>query len=427
MIDRKTPPRLNGIGDFTLPLPRRVFLDNGIPVVILDSRDAEISRVTVMTLGGTADAPTPAVANLSAAMQNEGIPSMDSNRLASLIDFNGASLAATAISHHTRTQLQSLPSRISELLPVMVATLAEPTLPEEELANVKRRQAASAELRESIVEFQASRLAAAASFGLNHPLADAITAKMVNDVSRDEILEFRRRFVRPDSMCLFVTGAVDDSLIRELNRTFGALPVPSEPATPIQILPFEPQFAARPKFTIEGAMQSAVSMTIPTITRDNPDYLNLRLAVSALGGYFGSRLQTEVRENQGLTYGIGARLLGYKEGGLVDITTQCDNASVDKVIASVTNEIHRLVSEPPTEAEMNRIAQAEFTQLLETTETPFTVTDFYITLHVAQAPIDYFERRVAAAHCITPQLISKMVEKYLDTDRMIISVAGANL
>lgn len=424
MIDRKTPPRLNGIGDFSLTLPRRIFLDNGIPVVILDSRDAEISRVTVMTLGGTADALTPAVANLSAAMQNEGIPSLDSNQLASLIDFNGASLASSAISHHTRTQLQALPSRINELLPVMVATLAEPAIPDHELANIKRRQAASAELREKIVEFQASRISALASFGANHPLANAITAKMINDVSRDEILDFRRRFVRPDSMCLFVTGAVNDSLIGELNRTFGTLPIPDESAPSIQIIPFNPQYSEQPRFAIDGAMQSAVSITIPTITRDNSDYLNLRLAVSALGGYFGSRLQSEVRENQGLTYGIVARLLGYLEGGLVNIMTQCDNASVDKVIDSVRNEIHRLVSEPPTETEMHRIVQTEFTSLLETTETPFSVTDFYITLHVANAPTDYFERRLAAAHCLTPQLISQMVQKYLDTDRMIVSVAG---
>ncbi len=423
-MNRKTPPKLHGIGDFTLAKPRQIILDNGMPLIVLDSREASISRLTAICEGGTADASSPVIPAIAAAVQTEGTPSMDAGAIATAIDYNGAALAASALSHHTRTQLRALPERFHDVLPIMVDTIFNATLPPVELRTIRRRLSAAARLRQEKVDYRASALSARATFGEGHPLSREITDEAVMHATRRQIAAFRQRFVRPDRMHLFLTGTVTPELIDDINRTFGAVPVPESKKRGLQMHPFNPSSELWHTERMPGTSQAAIAVTIPTIGRDNPDYLDLRLAVSALGGYFGSRLQSSIREEEGLTYGIGSQLLGYAEGGVVNIQTQCDNANVHNVIDSIRRELRRLADEAPTELEMQRMAHSEFTSLLEAAETPFSVLDFYITLLTAHLPADYFDRRMAAARGITAGKIARLAATYLDPERMIVAVAG---
>lgn len=423
-MNRKTPPELHGIGDLTLAKPRQIILDNGMPLIVLDSRVASISRLTAICEGGTADASSPVIPAIAAVVQTEGTPSMDAAAIAAAIDYNGAAITVSALSHHMRTQMRALPERFHDVLPIMVDTIFNAALPTVELRTVRRRLSAAARLRQEKVDYRASVLSARATFGEEHPLAREITDEAVMHTTRRQLAAFRQRFVRPDRMHLFLTGTVTPGLIEDINRTFGSVPVPENRTRRLQMHPFIPSAERWHADLMHGTRQAAIEVTIPTIGRDNPDYLDLRLAVSALGGYFGSRLQSSIREDKGLTYGIGSQLLGYSEGGIANIQTQCDNANVHSVVDSIRRELRRLACEPPTDSEMQRMAHTEFTSLLEAAETPFSAVDFHITLLTAHLPDDYFERRVAAARSITSGKIARLAATYLDPERMIVAVAG---
>ena len=149
-----------------------------------------------------------------------------------------------------------------------------------------------------------------------------------------------------------------------------------------------------------------------------------RLTVNSLGGYFGSRLSTNIRERLGLTYGINASLLGYAEGSLIRISTECDNASRDLVVEEIGAEMRRLASDPPGSDEMERICMTEYSSLLDIMETPFTVSDFYQSLHVNGVTADYFYQRLEAARTMTSERIAEIAGKYLRPELMTVAVAG---
>jgi predicted Zn-dependent peptidase len=150
-------------------------------------------------------------------------------------------------------------------------------------------------------------------FGENHPLSRSLTPEELAVISVDDLREHHARVYVPSGLQIYLSGRISPSIEDKLNDVFGCVAV-DKPAQGLNIIPFEQSLGKSRIIQRHGALQSALKISIPTINRDDEDYLDLRLAVAALGGYFGSRLMTNIREDKGYTYGISAALMGYREG-----------------------------------------------------------------------------------------------------------------
>lgn len=420
--DRTTPPPVNRVESITLPSARTTVLGNGMRVVAIHDPSLEITRVALSADGGTADAANPAVPCIAGRIQAEGTPELSGTMIAELIDANGSWMSNVVATHHSTTTFYALPSRLERVLPVMADIIFRPVFPAKELELAIAKSAANARLRESTVRYQSALASNSATFGASHPMARPISPEHIESVTRHELIEFRSRFSSPAQMTLFLTGNIDSALETAIDRHFGSLP--SLPTVPIVFKPFSPETPGVRTIHLPHARQSAVTMTIPAVPRSHPDYILLRLTLMALGGYFGSRLSQRIREELGLTYGISAALLGYEEGGVAQIATECNSDSVERLIDETKAEIRRLALQPPSREELSRICQAETASLLEVVETPFSVTEFYQAIHHSGQQESYFYDRLKAARTITADTISRMASTYLDPDRLIISVAA---
>lgn len=172
------------------------------------------------------------------------------------------------------------------------------------------------------------------------------------------------------------------------------------------------------------SLQSAISFSIPTIGREHPDYINLRLAIMALGGYFGSRLNKNIREEKGYTYGITANLLGFREGAFVEIRVQCDPAYVESVIAEVKEEIRRMVDEPLSEEELNAVKNFAMTTLASILDSPFTIIDHHISNHHLHIAPDYFDAQLGAISNLSAATVSRMISEHVDAEKMSVTIVG---
>ena len=172
------------------------------------------------------------------------------------------------------------------------------------------------------------------------------------------------------------------------------------------------------------SMQNAIAMGIPAISRHHEDYVPLRLTVMALGGYFGSRLMTNIREEKGLTYGIGAALMGGHEGSHAYISAKCDSNFTDKVISEIKAELVRLASDPPRGEELERLRMHAYVSLLEILDTPKSIMDYYRTMLIAGTPADYLERQLKGITGLSSDVISEMASKYLRPELLRTSIAG---
>lgn len=165
-------------------------------------------------------------------------------------------------------------------------------------------------------------------------------------------------------------------------------------------------------------------MSIPAIPRTHPDYNALRMTVTALGGYFGSRLMTNIREDKGYTYGISAALLGAREGGYTMISAQCDDRYTEALIEETKSELRQMVDKPLSDDEFNRLKFNVASDLASTLDSPMTMMDYYILKRSVGIPDNYFEARQATLATIDPDTIREMSRRYLDPDQLRISIAS---
>lgn len=421
-IDRTTPPPVSRIESISLPQARRIILSNSMDAIIVHDPSLEIMRVALVCSGGTADVDNPAIPWIAGRLQSEGTSRLNGTEIAEMIDAKGAWMTNSVANHYSSTTFFALPAHINDILSVMSDIIFDPIFPEDDLARTISKGAANARIRQSTVRYQSTLLSNIATFGAGHPMSREASSEAIESVTRGDILSFRESFFVPGNMTLFVTGNITSELESALDHYFGQLS-PAAPASKVTITPFHPEAPGIRTHNMPHARQSAVTMTIPTIPRSHPDYIPLRLTLMGLGGYFGSRLSHRIREELGLTYGISAALLGYEEGGVVQIATECNSDSVERLIEETGAEMRRLVSDPPAYGELSRICQAETASLLEVVETPFAVTEFYQVLHTTGLPETYFYDRLHATRTLTAGLISRLASDYLNPDNLIISVA----
>jgi predicted Zn-dependent peptidase len=201
-----------------------------------------------------------------------------------------------------------------------------------------------------------------------------------------------------------------------ITRCESAVKIDRPPMTPV---------SDRLKFAqVADTMQSAVKFAIPTIGPDHPDYCDLSLAVTALGGYFGSRLMSNIREDKGYTYGIQSFLTGAADSGLMVIATEADNTYVQPLLTEVISEVKRLATNPVTNDELNRMCNFVLSQAVASLDSPFNIISYYESLKYDSLPADSFRRRMDAVKSINGDRIMSVAAKYLNIDQLKIAVAG---
>ncbi|MDE6651630.1 MAG: insulinase family protein, partial [Paramuribaculum sp.] len=208
------------------------------------------------------------------------------------------------------------------------------------------------------------------------------------------------------------------------NRTFGSVKDETD-TLKLKIVPFSPAEADfHEHIKVENSVQTALDVSIPSISRSHPDYLALRLAVMALGGYFGSRLQQNIREDKGLTYGISAALLGRPEGSSISVRTSCNHDYLTKVREEIFKEMLKMSAEPMTREEIKRLKLAEIGSLMDVTDSPESIIGFHRTIYSENLHSDYFAQRIEAVNRIEAEDIMRVAAAYFLPEKAISVSAG---
>lgn len=395
-----------------------------MPLSILQRPDLELPAISVVSAAGEAEAPAPAVARLAATMRSEGASSISSAEIADIIDSTGSWMFSAAQAHYTTTGIFALQRKLTDIIPLLRAMVFSPDFPRAELEVVAARLSSKLAISEATVGYQADMAMNRLIFGSGHPLARVSTPEEVQAVTTGGLHSFHSACTLPSSTALFAVGNITPDIISAIDSTFGSLPADTVPA-PLNIVPM--QFAApgtRVNVEVPKATQCAVKIALPGLPRKHEHYLALRLAVMALGGYFGSRLSQNIREDKGMTYGISAGLLGYLEGGVVQIGSKCSANHVDNLIDEVRKEIAGLSTNPLSPDELLRLKQAEIVALTDIVDSPYSTFDFLKTIHTGHLGNDYFARRCEAVNAITSEQIAGLAAEYLNPDSAVCTVAG---
>lgn len=423
MLDRTKSPAIKPFENISIPSPRLLTLDNGIPLTVIDNGTEEVNRISLIWDGGSADTSNNSTASITAGLLREGTALHNGVEIAEILDFNGSWLKSSVQSHHTSIVLHSLNSKSGNVIPVLSEIAYQPTFPENEFNITKERKAQSSALSLQKVTHLCEIAERELIFGKKHPISQYQTPDEIRDITKAEIIKHHKRIYTPTTCGIYLTGRITPQLEDLVNQHFGQIKLTEKPAN-ITIVPYSPANEHKKTINLDNALQSALSISIPTINRNHPDYIPLRLTVMALGGYFGSRLMLNIREDKGYTYGIFAALLGFKEGGVINISTQCDNSYTYYVIDEIIKEIESLKHNNMSDDELNRLKRYAMSQVVTTLDSPFSIMDYYENIRCANTPEDYFNQQINAINSLSSELIADIASKYILSENIYTAIAG---
>lgn len=424
MLDRKIEPEIHDFDSLKLPEADCRILPNGVPLYVIDMGDQEVNRIDIMFNAGRYEQSVPLAAEVVNAMLKEGCKGLTSVDIAEKLDFYGAWLQCSATYHNSYITLYSLNRCFGEVLPLLESIVYEPVFPEKEFHTYIDRSKQRLLVEQEKVQTLVTREFFEQLFGKEHPYGRPVESADYDRLSLSDLEEYHRNFYRPERCKIVMSGRITEQMIDTVSHCFGqrsgaSVIVPEKNLYPV--VRSEEHFRYVEK---SGALQSAVRIGMPVIGRDHPDYMKLRILNTVLGGYFGSRLMLNIREDKGFTYGISSSVIGLKHDAYLSVFTQTGNEFVKPLIDEVFFEIERLRNEKIGEEELSVVRSYLIGDLARIFDGPFSVCDAYVSLIANQLDFGYYDRQFEIIRSITSEELQEIASAYFAKDNFYTAVAG---
>jgi zinc protease len=424
-LNRKVAPPVKDAKEFELELPPYVrhVLANGIEVYAIDLGKVDAMMVSWIFDAGNSYETGNAVAgtgNGIAAAVNALLKNGTSSRKAFDIsehfEYYGAYL--NRVCHHETAELtlHCLNQHFRELAPVVAELLTESVYPEEELAIYKRnaQQRLQVSLRKS--DFVAGRLIDTYLFGEEHPYGKASVAADYQALRREDLLDFYRRHYQNGACRIIAAGKLPEELIPLLDTYFGTLPL-GRPAVGEAVPQFPIQPAGLKKHRVSNdadGVQGSIRIARNFPNRHHPDFQRVQVLNNVFGGFFGSRLMTNIREDKGYTYGIYSYLVNNRQESALMISTEAGKEVCEATIGEVYKEMNLLREELIEEEELQMARNFAIGTVLGDLDGPFHVASRWKSILLNGLDENYFREGIRIVKTITPAELRELAVKWLD-------------
>ncbi len=397
-------------------------LSNGVALYTLHSDDFEVLRVSFIFRAGSAVQSHPFTASATANLLAEGTESMSAREVAETLDYYGSWFDVNLDRDYAYINFATLSRFAAPTLRVAEQILLHPTFPAEEIATyaAKRRQKLEIERRK--VDVKAREAFARAMFGAEHPYGESYPAEAYDTLTRENILAFYRRFYTAENCFVVCSGRIGDEEMMAITALAEQLPH-GEAAWSVAMP--EPQSTHRTDIRHEGALQSSIRIGRLLFGREHPDFVGMQVVATTLGGYFGSRLMQNLREEHGYTYGVMAAMVNFEQTGYFAIATQVGADVTQEALAACYEEIERLRREQISDEELELVRKMMIGEMMRILDGPFGIADVTIENILCGTDNSAIDRNLNRILSITPEEIQRLAREYLAEEDLVTVVAGA--
>ncbi len=416
-----TPPEIRIPERIDIPTALSEELPNGVRLYRLDCSDQEVARVSFVFHAGSSVQSVPFSASATANLLSEGTERYSAQEIAEKLDFYGSYYDVSLDRDYAVITFCSLLKFLPQTLEIAREILLYPTFPEEEIAVYcsKRKQRLAVE--RSKVSVQARELFTKTLFGPDHPYGISYPEMLYDNLSRDTILSFYRQYYTAQNCFVVSSGQIKEQEREQIATLAADIPT-GDPITPSRIAAAMPErfaFNAYP-----GAVQSAIRIGIPLFPRSHPDFIALQVAATLLGGYFGSRLVHNLREECGYTYGVFAAMVNLEQAGYLAIATEVATEVTADAVKRIFDEIIRLRTTLVEEKELQMVRNIMLGEVMRILDGPFGVAD--VTIENVENGTDnsYLHRLLHEVRTITPERILEIAQQYLAPERFTTAIVG---
>lgn len=423
MLNRTKQPEIKRVGNIRLTNPEIIKLSNGIPVHSFNIGDEDVLKVRLMFNAGSWYQEKKLTARYAAELLSEGTKAHTGSQIAEMLDTYGAFMDSAADNDYSNTCIYLLNKHAKNVLPLAAEVLIDPVFPQEELQTVlaNGRQSLAVTMRK--VDYLAGIHFKELLFGNAHPYGMWAKPEDYDVLTRDDIVSFYHQHYNPLSCRITIAGKVNDEVLQLLENNFGnwktqAASIPKEqPSTP---------FGEKMRFVpVENALQSSLRIGRVLFGKKHPDFLPMVCLNTILGGYFGSRLMKNIREDKGYTYGIGSGMVSFKNSGFISVYSEVKAEAREKVVEEIYNEITTLRSFPVSIDELETVKNYMLGSFLRSIDGPFAIEERFVSmLETGMDFKEYLNQYIHLINTITPEDLLNLAVKYLDPDSFTEVVAG---
>ena len=416
VLDRKKIPGIVDAVDlkFQLKPYQKIVLHNGAEVYAIDAGAEEVMLVEWVFFAGNWFEEQNLVAATTNFLLRNGTGKKTAFEINEHFEYFGSYLNRSCFNETAAITLHCLTKHIDELLPVVKELITDSTMPNDELAiyqqNMKQRLKVN--LKKS--DFVASRLIDVSLYGEHHPYGKYSSPEAFDALDKEQLLGFYKKYYQQGKLIMFVAGKLPANLEQLLNNYFGDLPNNS-----MEVKKTGPQPATEKKSRITNdpeGVQGSIRIATPFPNRHHPDFLKAQVLNVLFGGFFGSRLMSNIREDKGYTYGIHSLLHNHIQHSAWMISTEAGKDVCEATIAEVYKEMKNLREELVDDEELLLVRNYMMGGILGELDGPFQIIARWKNIILNDLDEQYFYDSINTIKNISAEELQSLAQKYLQPD-----------
>lgn len=414
-LDRKTPPPIHDAVEFDYKLPpiTRQQLDNGIPFYWLSAGVQDVVEIDFVFPAGVWHEDKPAVAHATGGLLKNGTSQRSAHQIHEALEFYGANLRVSTGDDFTIATLYALTKDLPKLLPIVYEIFTDATFPEAEVAIHKQNaiQRLLVNLRQC--EFVANQRIDALLWGEAHPYGRYSKVEKIEALTREDLLQFYRKAYNLAGAQIFMGGKVSEADAALVNTIFGKQPIGATAATDSTMFSAPGPSHQKHRETNDPAgVQAAIRIARLFPNRHHPDFPKMIVLNTLFGGYFGSRLMSNIREDKGYTYGIYSSLQPNVRGGSLTIHTEVGRDVAEAAITEIYKEMEELRQTVAEADELMLVKNYLLGGLLGDLDGPFQILQRWRTLILNGLDEAHFHNNIRVYKTITAAELQVLAEQY---------------
>ena len=424
---RENPPPAGPARPLNLPVPQTFKLSNGLTVIYTHRPGVPVvSAELVLKTGNEANpGEKPGLAAFTANMLQQGTTKRDATQIADEAALLGASLTTGSNSDSSNASTASLTKNFSGALDLLADIVLHPAFPQEEVERRRSSRLASLLNEDSNPNTVAFRLVDRLIFGANHPYGyESIgTEASLKTISRDDMKSFWKQNYIPANVALVVAGNITMEELKQLvENKFGAWQSGAPPKLPVMT----PEVSHARVVIVDrpGAAQTSLFLAQPGPARSTPDYPGLEVMNADLGGLFSSRINMNLREAHGYTYGAFTSFTYDRYSGYFVAGGAIRTDATAPAVTETLKEIHRMMDTKMTPGEIDLARDSESRSLPGSFETSGAAAGSFADIFIYDLPIDFYQKLPSRFSAVSVEQTQALAQKYLKPDQMIVICVG---
>jgi zinc protease len=425
--DRSKPPLLGEPPPLTLPQIQKLTLSNGIPVIVMEKHGVPVVQINLLLRAGAAleSQDKVGLASMTAAMLREGAGDKTSLELADAIDYLGASIRTTADSQSLWALLHTPLSKLDQAFALFTDIIQHPTFPSKELERLRKERLNSLVQWHDQPTMVASIAAAKFVFGEQHPYGRGTMGneKTIRGLTIEDVKGFYDKYCHAGNAAFVVVGDIKTSdAVTRIEKAFGSW---RKGAAAAGKIPTAGQVSGRTVYLIEkpNAPQSVIRISRVGTDRLSKDYFPLLVMNTILGGSFSSRLNNNLREQHGYTYGAGSSFDQRLSAGAFTAFSSVQTAVTGKAMTEFFSELNR-ISEPVSDQELTRAKNYLALGYPGDFETVSQVAGQLGEMLFYNLPGTYFNNYIQNILAVTREDVQRTARQYIDPANIAVVVVG---